>query len=418
MNIWYLNHYATPHAYGLPGRPYYLARSFASFGHEVTIVCASWHHLRSQPAPNGVLKHIILSEGVRYLHLPARPYKGNGWARLQNMLDYSKAIKHLEQMVKDATLSKPDLLIPSCVHLFSFAPAYALAKIFKAKLIYEVRDIWPLSLVELSDVPRWHPLILWMRHLEKSAYQKADAVVSLLPNALVHMQSRGLKPEKFNFIPNGVSIDEWDRESEPLPDEHLETFKRLRQGGKLIVVYTGAHGPPNALDQILDLAKINGKETVPYHFVLIGDGVEKTKLMQRVEEENLSFISFLPRIPKEQVPSSIRETDICFIGWQNKNIYRFGISPNKIGDYFMGCKPVLHAVNAGNDPVSDANAGISVEPYNPELLDRALRRFINMTESEREALGANGREYAMRNLEWEVLGKQYASICENLVQKV
>lgn len=417
MNIWYLNHYAIPPNCGTPGRPYVLANSLEALGHDVINVCASEHHLRSRPAIVEDLNRVVLSDGVKYFQVPTRSYVGNGRARLMNMLDYSTAIEHLEALVSLGELPKPDILIPSCVHIFSFSPALKLARRFNAKVIYEVRDIWPLSLVEVAGVSRWHPLILWMHYLEKRAYRRADAVVSLLPKALAHMEKRGLEAKKFYYIPNGISLDEWEGSAEILPQEHRNVFIKLREQEKMIVLYAGSHGPPNALDQVLDLFELNGNVEAPYHFVFIGDGVEKEKLMQRVEQTGLSFISFLPKISKKQVPSAIREADVCFIGWQKKEIYRFGISPNKIGDYFMGRKPVLHAVKAGNDPVADAAAGISVEPYNAFQLDKALRRFCSMSVSDRDVMGRNGYSYAVENLNWLILGKKYAKICEKMIEK-
>lgn len=415
MVVWYLNHYASPPGKGLPGRPYFLAKSMSELGHEVINICASAHHLRSEIAPSDELERVIKIQGVNYFQVVTRPYQGNGYGRLMNMLDYARQVKQLNRAVRDGCLPKPDVLVPSCVHLFSFNPAYALAKEFSAKIIFEVRDIWPLSLVELAGVPRWHPLILWMSYLERCAYRQCDAVVSLLPSALDHMVSRGMNEGKFHYIPNGISLEEWEGDGDPLPELHHALFSKLKSQGKLIVLYAGAHGPPNALDQILDLKKINNNEDVPYHFVLIGDGVEKENLIRRSIQENLSFVSFLPKLKKSQVISAIRSSDVCFISLKEAPVFRFGVSPNKLGDYLISGRPVIYSIIAGNDPVAEANAGISVRPYDVFKLDSALRRFYDMPISEREKLGLNGREFALKNLDWKILGKKYADICNSLL---
>jgi glycosyltransferase involved in cell wall biosynthesis len=415
MNIWYLNHYATPPPYGVPGRPYALASNLERLGHKVTVFCASFHHVRQQAAPLEDHYHLRTYEGVDYYHLPARLYDGNGMGRLLNMYDFSCKIKGLLQRRDSQKLTRPDVLIPSCVHPLVFPPAYTLAKKYNAKLIYEVRDIWPLSLVELLGVSPWHPFVLWLSWIEKRAYRQADAVVSLLPNALKHMEPLGLDKRKFHFIPNGVNIDEWISPSIPLPAEHVKVFQELKEKRKLIIIYAGSHGPPNALDQILDLAKIHGVTSKPYHFVLIGEGTEKEMLMKRVKEESISFVTFLPKITKQQVIVALSFADICFIGWAKKDIYKFGTSPNKIGDYFMSGKPVLNALEtSGNDIVQEAEAGITVASYDAGQLDAALIRFYLMSEEERTILGENGRRYALENLNWELLGRKYATICESL----
>ncbi|OPY85088.1 MAG: putative glycosyl transferase [Syntrophorhabdus sp. PtaU1.Bin153] len=415
MNIWYLNHYATPPPYGVSGRPYSLAINLERLSHKVTVICASFHHLRQQAAPPDDHYYCHNYDGVHYYHLPVRHYRGNGLGRMMNMLDFSKEIKQLFRKIDCGELARPDIMIPSCVHPLVFPPAYWLAKKYDAKLIYEVRDIWPLSLVELSGVSSMHPVVLWFQWIEKRAYRHANAVVSLLPNALQHMVSLGLDERKFYFIPNGINRKEWESPLVTLPEEHQKVFQQLKDQGKLIVLYAGAHGPPNALDQVLDLARLGKGQDRPYHFVLIGEGVEKEKLMQRVKEGSITFVTFLPRISKQQVISALNLADVCFIGWQKKMIYKFGTSPNKLCDYFMSAKPVLNALDAtDNDPVRKARAGIIVEPYNALSLEDALQRFCAMSEEERKEMGENGQRYAMKNLDWEVLGKQYVAICESL----
>jgi len=329
------------------------------------------------------------------------------------MLDFSRAIKKLSQRIDRKELPQPDVLIPSCVHPLVFPPSYKLSKKYNAKLIYEVRDLWPLSLVELANIPSLHPIVLWFKWIERRAYRQADAVVSLLPNAIEHMVPLGLDKRNFHYIPNGINREEWEAPSAPLPAEHQVVFKRLQGLDKVIVVYAGAHGAPNALDQILDLSKLNQNKNKRYHFVLIGDGIEKEKLMKRAKEEAMTFVTFLPKISKQQVITALKLADVCFIGLRNVPAFRFGISPNKLGDYLMASKPIIYAINAGNDPVREAGAGISVEPYNTEELEDALHRFCAMTKAERNAMGMNGRRYALENLEWEILGRRYAEICRS-----
>lgn len=415
MNIWYIHHYSRLPLYGTPGRPYKLAISLNKLGHKVMVLCATNHHLCQAPALMKLPYTLRNYNGVDYYYLPARAYYGNGMARLLNMLDFARSIGALSQKIDNKELQKPDILIPSCPHPFVFPSAYKLAKKYNAKIIYEVRDIWPLSLIELLDISSIHPFVLWLKWIEKQAYCKSDAIVSLLPNALEHMAPLGLDERKFHYIPNGINTLEQNELPEQLPHNHLKVFQWLKEHGKLIVVYAGAHGPPNALDQVLDLAKLDSNKVRPYHFVFIGDGVEKEKLANRVKDEDISFATFLPNLPKRELVIALSLADICFIGWKKKRIYKFGISPNKIGDYFMSAKPVLHAASAGNDPVKEAMAGITVEPYNAEELDAALKRFCAMTDKERKAMGERGRKYALEYLDWEVLGKQYSDICESVL---
>lgn len=254
--------------------------------------------------------------------------------------------------------------------------------------------------------------------IERKAYSTADAVVSLVPKANEHMERLGLKSNKYNYITNGVDSKEWSWPYETMPALHQRAFDDCRSRGKFIIVYAGAHGLPNALDQVLDLNKVIGKEVPPYHFIFIGDGVCKEALMHRVNNECIEYVTFLPRITKKQILTALLQADCCFIGWQKKNIYRYGISPNKLGDYFMAGKPVLHAVVAGNDPVAEANAGYSMEPYNPIQLDQSIRKLINMGPEGRSRMGARGKHYALENIEWSILGRRYEMLLRLLMEQI
>ena len=417
MVIWYINHYAKPSPFGTPGRAFYLSKALASFGHEILIICASNHHTRLRPAPFEDIDRIHSYDGINYYHIRTRPYQGNGMVRILNMLDFSWGVAQMTKKIEEGSMACPDVVIPSCAHIFLYLPARWIAKKFNARLIYEVRDIWPLSLIEIVGLSKWHPLVMVMSFIEKNAYKKADAVVSLLPKAFEHMEAKGLDPLKFHYITNGVNANEWKAPHHDLPGEHQKVFNWARKNGKFIIVYAGAHGPPNALEQVLDLKKVLGDIQAPYHFIFIGDGSSKRNLKDRVQRERIDFISFLPRVPKSQIFSAMMQTDACFIGWQKKKIYQYGISPNKLGDYFMAGKPVIHAVQAGNDPVAESGAGITVEPYNPVQLDQALRQLIAMDSEEYKRMGETGKKYALENLEWSVLGKRYAELCEKLVRK-
>jgi len=330
------------------------------------------------------------------------------------MLDYAHEIKKLKFRIDSGLYQKPDILIPSCVHPFSFVSARVLARRYKAKLIYEVRDIWPLSLVEILGLSRYNPLVLWMDYIERTAYHYADAVVSLLPNAFEHMQSRGLSADRFTYITNGISIEELELPSSPLPAEHQIVFDKVKKTGKLTIVYAGSHGPVNALDQIFALKKIYPKSDPPYHFILIGDGVSKDSLIKRAEKENVSFVTFLPKIAKRQVATALKQADVLFICGKNHSIYRFGVSPNKLGEYFYAAKPIIHTLNSKYDPVTIAKAGFSIESYNPEQLNDCLCKIISMSTNQRSELGSNGRAYAIENLDWEKLGQKYFDLCAKI----
>ena len=331
-------------------------------------------------------------------------------------MDYCRGVGRLGRLARKGGLSAPDVVVASSPHPLVFPVAERIARLLGAKLIIEERDLWPLSLVELLGVPHWHPLVLWLRIVVRRGYRSADAVVSLLKNALAYMEPLGVDPARFHWIPNGVSREEWSEPPEPLPESHRGVLDGLRRAGKLIVLYAGGHGPPNALDQVLDLARAAGNDR-PYHFVLLGEGPHKTALQQRARSDGIDFVTFMAPVPKRQLRAALDLADVCFIGWKDLSIYRYGMAANKLCDYMMAGKPILHAANIPNDAVVETRSGIAVHPYAPAELDAALRRFNEMTPQQRAAMGARGRAYILAEREWSGLGEKFAAVCEQVIRR-
>ena len=150
-------------------------------------------------------------------------------------------------------------------------------------LIHEVHDMWPATLVEIGGMSRRHPFVWAIQKAEDSAYRTCDELISLLPYTKRYMKTHGLAEEKWHYIPNGIIEGEW-KSKEAIPKEHEKVLNSLKEEGKFIVGYFGGHALNNALDILLDVAKnCEDKETV---FVLVGDGVEKKRLMARKKDEN------------------------------------------------------------------------------------------------------------------------------------
>jgi len=284
-------------------------------------------------------------------------------------------------------------------------PARKIARLANARLIFEVHDLWPLSPMELGGMSRWHPFIMVVQRAEDYAYRVSDAVVSMLPKAKEYMQSRGMAGEKFVYVPNGVVEEEWERQ-ERVPEDIEKELESIRVKGLPLIGYAGTHGLANALDVLLDAAKLlQGRA----HVVLVGSGPERDRLVQRVHDENIKNISLLRAIPKGTVPDFLRRVDIAYIGWHSNPLYRFGISPNKLMDYMMAAKPIIHSVSAGNDPVKEAGCGITVDPGDPEVVAAAFGKLMEMPSEMREDLGRAGRDYIVNNQTYGVLAEKFIS---------
>src|SRR6185436_8286349 len=166
-------------------------------------------------------------------------------------------------------------------------------------------------------------------------------------------------------------------------------------------------GEPNALDVLLDAAKLTRDAAPALRFVLVGGGHLRDRLEARVRDEGLTNVAMFPAIPKAQIPSLLKGFDIAYIGWQRTPIYRFGIAPNKLMDYMMAQRPVLHSVEAGNDPVAEAGAGLTVPPQDAKAVAEGLLQLAAVPADERAAMGRRGREFVLANHTYPVLAQRF-----------
>ena len=408
MNILLINHYAGSPRHGMAYRPYYLAREWVRSGHRVRILAADRSHIRArQPDLAGKARLDEVIDGVEYSWYRTPPYNGNGIGRVRNMGAFVAAL-YLDSK-EIARAYKPDVVIASSTYPMDIWPAHRIARLAKAKLLFEVHDLWPLSPMELGGMSKWHPFIILVQQAEDYAYRHADRVVSMLPKVREYMMSRGLAPEKLHFVPNGIDPGEWLTDMPDLSDEVRSTLGALRAQGAAIVGYAGTHGVSNALDNMLDAARLMQGEKVA--FVLVGGGPSKAGLQERASREKLDNVHFLDPVEKSRVPSLLSYFDIAYIGWHRHPLYRFGIAPNKLMDYMMAARPVLHAVEAGNDPVREAGCGMTIEPDNPRAVVDGIRSLLALPAEERRAMGERGKAFVLENLTYPVLGRRFLAAC-------
>ena len=247
-----------------------------------------------------------------------------------------------------------------------------------------------------------------MQKAEDFAYKHADKVVSLLPYVDNYMQLRKMDVNKFVYIPNGICIEDWQEEKLISLTENIrDRIKKIRKDFRFIIGYAGGMGESNALEYLIDAAIFSPEIA----FVLVGDGVNKLKLEKKAESAENNNIFFLGHIPKGMVAEFLTRMDVLYIGWNNIPIYRFGVSPNKLFDYMMAKKPILHSISIGNDLVKEAQCGISVPAANVEAIGDALERFRQMHPDELARLGKNGYDYVIGNHDYKKLAKNFLEVC-------
>lgn len=408
MNILYINHYAGSIHHGMEFRPYYLSREWVKSGHKVRIIAADFSHLRKDNPLVETDFAIEEIDEIEYQWLKTGNYNGNGVDRALTMFRFVWKLLLNAKCLADEF--KPDLVISSSTYPLDAYAARRIANIAGSKYVHEGHDLWPLTLIEIGGMKKFHPFCLLMKMAERAAYKASDHVVSVLPNSVEHMLKNGLKSrKKFTYVPNGVVFDDWQN-PEKMPDAHEKLFNDLHAAGMFIVCYLGGHAISNALDTFIEAKALLRARNCA--FVLVGKGIEKIRLMKKTEEVNIDDVYFLDAVKKTQVPSLLKEADVLYVGLAPSPLYRFGVSLNKLYDYMMAGKPVIYGVDATNNEVAEADCGITVSPGHAEALADAVDSLIVMDAKERDRLGNNGNKWVLEHCEYGNLAKRFLDVIE------
>ena len=384
-------------------RPYALAKQWSERGIRTTVFTAANHHQLDGPRTPGP----ATVEGIEYEFITSAPYSGNNLSRLINMAEVTINLWRRGGHYKEQ-YGQPDAIICSSPHPYIFLASHALARRFGSMSVFEVRDLWPLSFVELLGTHPRHPLVLLTGRLERYAYKNASAVISLLPLTKPYMMKHGLLGHKWHYIPNGIEAERQAAALEPMA-ACLEKARLLRMQGKTIIAYTGGLGRPNNVESLIRaLAIYPPKERHKLAAIIVGKGEmqpELDRLIHRFGLEDTAFI--FDQVPKQTALALLDSVDIGFIALKSAPLFKFGISPNKMFDYMLAALPILSSINAGNDPVAETQCGISVPSGQPSEIAAALHRLVLATPTERRAMGLRAQQYVLQYHSYESLANRY-----------
>lgn len=400
-----INQTAGSPAHGMVFRNYYIAKEWVRSGHKAIIISGSYFHNFSQlPQTKGLFTKEEI-DGIEYWWVKLPRYsQSKSLGRLLTLFLFPLILL----LFPFWRLSRPGTIIVSGPPHLTILNAWFWSKIWNSKLIYEVRDIWPLTIVKLGRVNPLNPIILVLSFFERFAYKVSDRVVSVLSLSYRHFESKGMSPDKFVYIPNGVdtSVDQI------VESETSQWIKELSKTKKT-VIYTGSFGIANNLEQIIEAAELL-KEERDLHFVFIGDGPYRDQLIKK--SSKMKNVTFLKAVTKKEIPAILAYADICYVGFLKSDLFRFGISPNKLFDYMAARKPIVMAIETDDNIVERANCGILVSSCLPVDIAKAISKLNSCTREELKTLGANGREYLEKHHTYSKLAQRYEEISTSIVE--
>jgi colanic acid biosynthesis glycosyl transferase WcaI len=408
MRILYLSQYFPPEAGATQSRAYEMAHNWISLGHSVTMITEFPNH------PSGIMP---------------KEYRGRKYERVKldgidvvRVWVYTSPVKNFRNrmlfylsFMLNAILAgifiargKYDMLYATSPPLFVGGAGLVLRFIKHISMVFEVRDLWPASAVELGELKNSHAISLATR-LENACYQRAVRIVVATRGIQNYLEQRGIPPEKIIVIPNGANISMFTF----LSEERTRIRKEFNLEHKFVAIYAGIHGVAQGLENIVEAAE-QLKDDKRVHFILIGDGPKKADILSMVKEHALPNFSLLPEQPREKIPGFLSASDVALVPLKDIELFK-GVLPSKLFDAWACERPVLISIDGeARHLVECVHGGKYIPPESSQEMAAALLEMMRNSD-ELEIMGKNGQKYTAENHSRQTLAKVLISNLENII---
>lgn len=406
MEIWFISKYASPPKYSkAPSRLFYLAYEFSKLGGNVTLITSDSNHFSNFPSSKKTYNYES-SKGVNIKWIKTIKYsKTASIRRLLSWIDFELKLFHLD--IKK--IKNPDIVIVSSLSILSIVYGYYLKKKFQSFLVFEIRDIWPLTMIEEGGFSKHHPLVKLIGIVERFGYRNADLIVGTMPKLDSHVKNV-LGFEKTVYCsPLGFNPSDYNDDSL----EFSNPFNYLLNKNKIIIGYAGSMGITNGLEPFIDTIKM--MSNFPnVHFVLVGSGDLKEKYENELEGNDNVF--FLSRICQEEVKYFLNVCDILYLSTKDSKVWEYGQSMNKIVEYMLAGKPIIATYTGYQSMINEAECGVFIDSTNPEDIMNTILHYSRKTKEELREIGEKGKAWIHKNRTYCKLAKDYYITIESLLK--
>jgi glycosyltransferase involved in cell wall biosynthesis len=404
LSIWYVSKYVAPPGSGTSGgRGYLLMRELVCLGHKVTIITSDSNKLASPPHMKaGYFFQFV--DGMQLCWVSTMKYSvAKSIRRILSWLHFEWRLL----LMPNHKFSKPDVIVVSSLSLLTILNGLLWKSRYKCRLIFEIRDIWPLTIVEEGGFKTWNPFVLALAFIERIGYKYADAIVGTMPNLGEHVCNVLGYSKTTHCIPMGVD-EITSTAAEELPKKYLDqNFPK----NKFIVAHVGSVGITNALDTFLNCAQ-NMKDHNEIHFLVVGDGDLRNGYIEKYK--HLDNLTFAPPVSKAMVQSVLARCDLLYFSVHVSKVWQYGQSLNKVIDYMMSGKPIVASYSGYKSMINEAGCGVYVEAGNIFELQEQIQIFLHMNKLEREEMGMRGKRWLYDNRQYKKLASDFLKIIRDI----
>ncbi len=357
--IWFVCHYSMPPEYEQRIKTQMYAHYLGQMGIDCTIISASTIHNTNINLIQDKELFVEKQYGdLKFIHIRCSDYTKTDLKRIINMEQFAHRFSKVTEKY-----DPPDIIVAD-TYCISYKPIYRYCRKHKIPFVVDVRDLWPQSIVEYMGVSETNPIIRIMYKMEQNMYKHADRIIFSIDGGYDYIQDRGLEEEipkdKVFFIQNGVDLEEFRKNRE----KYEVTDKDLDDPDLFKVVYAGSIRKVNNLGLLLDAAKVVKNQKV--RFLIWGAGDEVEKLQARITDEKIENVILKGYIEKKFIASITSKADLNLIHNNPSELFKYGISFNKMFDYFASGKPSLTTFSCKYNPAVYEGAGADVIDSTPQ----------------------------------------------------
>jgi colanic acid biosynthesis glycosyl transferase WcaI len=412
VKILYVSQYFPPEMGAPAARASELARHWVEAGHDVTILTGFPNH------PTGVV-HPDYRWKLRRLVTRERLGKINivrTWLfPFPNRKSYERILNYTSFFASAAStgmfLSRPDVLIATSPQLLVALSGCWLSRIKRVPFVFEVRDLWPESLAAVGLGNPNSLLHKTLGHIAAFLYRNSEHIVvvtSSIRDFLV--ENWGVPSGKISIIENGVETDLFR------PRTVQQVRRELGAYDKFVVSYIGTLGMAHGLETLIEVATELHRTSPDVHFLLVGEGAEKERLINLAASRSLTNIRFLDQQPRDKVPDYISASDACVVYLKRAEVFKTVI-PTKMLECMSCARPVILGVDGtAREILDNAQAGIYVEPENVAALSDAITQLASSA-PHCDILGQNGRRHILAHFSRKMTAQRYISVLERVLGK-
>jgi glycosyltransferase involved in cell wall biosynthesis len=402
--IWLVSKYMSAAQHGFESRLFAIAKRMKLAGRNPVIISSDSNHFGAFPKLSHRYTREVV-EGCETWWIRTLKYRSTvSLRRVLSWIDFEIKLFLMDK----AALPKPDVIVVSSLSLLTIINGLLMRRKYKCKLVFEVRDIWPLTLVEEGGFSRRNPLVLLLAGIERLGYRKADCVVGTMPNLAEHVAAVAGPGRRCECIPFGFDPAFFDRQ-DPLPAGFLES--RVPPG-KFVVGYAGSIGLTNALDTIISCAR-EMIDDPRFFFLFVGGGDLYEKYV--AETANLPNVAFAPKVRREQVQELLCRCDVLYFAVKDSLVWRYGLSLNKLTDYMMAAKPVVASYSGFPSMLNESGCGVFVPADRVPELKAMLQSLADRPSGQLADMGKSGRNWLLAHRPWDVIARQYMELCDRLL---